>query len=166
MTLAGGAFYLFDGHCAGQNGLHTHFVHQCNEIRDGVARCEQAFSLEYSWTVADPGFPWQRSLLQNAKNANLKCILENPNWVKYLLNFSGSLFDCGDPGQVQNAQRDRRFGPFSFGTVVTYTCNQGYQGWGSIFCRANGQWSGQRPTCTGSNFEFICYKVNASMYTL
>ena len=51
---------------------------------------------------------------------------------------------------MDNAQRDRGFGPFTVGTVVTYTCNTGFQSsWGQISCQPNGQWSGRRPTCTG-----------------
>ena len=30
VTLMGGTFDLFDRHCDGQNGLHTHFVRQHN----------------------------------------------------------------------------------------------------------------------------------------
>ena len=39
----------FNGHCDGQNGLHTHFAYQCNVCNvcysdsDEVAWCEQAF---------------------------------------------------------------------------------------------------------------------------
>ena len=43
ITLMGGTFNLFDEHCDGQNGLHTHFARQLNRICNGVARCEQAF---------------------------------------------------------------------------------------------------------------------------
>ena len=42
VTLTDGTIDCFDGHCDGQNGLHTHFARQRNEIRNGVARCEEA----------------------------------------------------------------------------------------------------------------------------
>ena len=47
VTLTIGTFDLFDRHCDGQNGLHTHFAHQCNVCYgdcDGVAYCERALN--------------------------------------------------------------------------------------------------------------------------
>ena len=41
----GGTFDLFDGHCDGQNGLHTHCARQRN-VCDGDAWCEQAFTVD------------------------------------------------------------------------------------------------------------------------
>ena len=44
VTLTGGTFDLFDGHCDRQNGLHTHFACQCNICYgDGIAWCARAF---------------------------------------------------------------------------------------------------------------------------
>ena len=40
VTLMGGTFDLFDGHCDWQNGLQTHFACKCN-IAYGVVQCEQ-----------------------------------------------------------------------------------------------------------------------------
>ena len=48
--LTGGTFDLFDRHCDGQNGLHTHFAHQRN-ICDGVVCCEQAFMVSFTHNV-------------------------------------------------------------------------------------------------------------------
>ena len=45
VTLTGGIFDLFNGHCNGQNGLHTNFARQCNICYadgDGVTWCERA----------------------------------------------------------------------------------------------------------------------------
>ena len=42
VTLTGGTFDLFDGHCDGQNGLHTHFTHHYGD-GDGIDWCEQSF---------------------------------------------------------------------------------------------------------------------------
>ena len=43
VTLTGGIFDLFDGHCNGQNGLHSNFAIQRNICYgDGVAWCERA----------------------------------------------------------------------------------------------------------------------------
>ena len=65
------------------------------------------------------------------------------------LGGSGARVQCGDPPEVPNATRDRGSGPFPVGTVVTYTCHADFDGWGYITCQPNGQWSLQRPTCTG-----------------
>ena len=43
-TLTGGTFDLFDGHCDGQKGLHTHSARERN-VCDGVAWCEQTLKI-------------------------------------------------------------------------------------------------------------------------
>ena len=46
VMLTSGTFDLFDAHCDRQNGLHTHFAHQCNIFYgdgDGVTWCEHAW---------------------------------------------------------------------------------------------------------------------------
>ena len=48
VILMGNTFDLFDGHCDGQSGLHTHFARQrnvCYGDSDGVAGCERALTL-------------------------------------------------------------------------------------------------------------------------
>ena len=47
VTLIGGTFDLFDGHCDGQNGLHTHFPYKryvCYSDSDGIVQCEQTLN--------------------------------------------------------------------------------------------------------------------------
>ena len=52
---------------------------------------------------------------------------------------------CGDPGSVQNAQR--QVINFNVGSRATYTCTNCYIGGGALTCQGNGQWSQPRPTC-------------------
>ena len=42
------------------------------------------------------------------------------------------------------------FGPYPSGTVVSYTCHNGYSGGGSIICQSDGRWS-HKPICIGTN---------------
>ena len=65
----------------------------------------------------------------------------------------GARDQCRDPGQVDNALR-APITSLSVGTVVTYTCNTGFNGGGSITCLPGGEWSGPkwsspRPSCDG-----------------
>ena len=69
-------------------------------------------------------------------------------WTRKPTCHAGTV-DCGDPPEVPNTWRNRRPGPFPVGTLVTYRCEKGYQGWGHITCLPHGQWSPQLPTCTG-----------------
>ena len=52
VTLTGSStFHLFEGHCDGQNGLNTHFVHQLNVCYgddEGVAWFERAFKMHFT----------------------------------------------------------------------------------------------------------------------
>ena len=53
--------------------------------------------------------------------------------------------DCGDPGDVPNAERTGTV--FTQGGTVNYRCpNNCYRGGGTITCNSNGQWS-PLPSC-------------------
>ena len=66
-----------------------------------------------------------------------------------LFNFADVSPQCGDPGSVYFAYSSTSGGPYTVGSRVTYTCNPGLIGGGTITCQPNGQWS-QRPTCSRS----------------
>ena len=57
--------------------------------------------------------------------------------------------DCGDPGQVENAEQN--LDGTTYGSFVTYTCSPGYRltGQGFRTCQVNGFWSGVLPECNG-----------------
>ena len=51
------------------------------------------------------------------------------------------------------------------GSLATYTCNGGFVvvGTATLVCQADGQWSGDAPTCTASEFYSklkSCYYLN------
>ena len=65
---------------------------------------------------------------------------------------------CPDPGHVSNAVRFPA-NPF-VGTRVTYFCNAGYTGGGTITCLSNGQWSSPRPTCSRESKKYDLYIIS------
>ena len=62
---------IFDGHCDGQNGLHTHFARQRN-VCEGVASCER--TLKESYRKPDPTvrFPYFSGKTSWIRVANLR----------------------------------------------------------------------------------------------
>ena len=66
---------------------------------------------------------------------------------------------CGEPPAAP-ANGTRSFSNTTFGSTVTYTCNQGYsplpQGSNAVTCLANGQWNGSAPQCNGISY-IACY---------
>ena len=67
--------------------------------------------------------------------------------------------DCGDPGVPANG--DRSFSSTLFNTVVNYSCNEGYELFGSQqrTCQVNEQWSQSLPECrrklTANTMPFV-----------
>ena len=55
---------------------------------------------------------------------------------------------CHDPGALTHGQRSTNVN-FTFGTVLTYTCDVGYtiKGSSSSTCRIDGLWSNRKPEC-------------------
>ena len=100
VTLSSGTFYLFDGHCDGQNGLHTHSAHQRN-VCDGVAWCERAFI----WSQ----FTSTCSLRCNICRRNIMLILPYPNCASLFLDMRYSThyvtYIC-DQVQYMNSLRE------------------------------------------------------------
>ena len=58
-----------------------------------------------------------------------------------------AVIDCGDPGVPANGGRS--FSSTLFNTVVNYSCNEGYELFGSQrrTCQVNEQWSQSLPEC-------------------
>ncbi len=68
-------------------------------------------------------------------------------------SFSAAVIDCGEPGEVLNANRLGNV--FTEGAIVTYTCiDNCFTGGGPITCLPTGFWSTPRPTCVGECFAF------------
>ena len=93
---------------------------------------------------------------------------KNP-WFSPFLPYTG----CGDPGQVQNAQRTI-VTSFSINGVVTYTCNSGYQiiGQGGqattsaqITCTSSRRWT-PLPVCTPESTQGETIKIHLLFNTL
>ena len=59
---------------------------------------------------------------------------------------------CGKPGIVPNSKREGDV--FTVGSTITFTCNTGYTGGGTITCQNNTRWT-TLPTCVGKNTTFI-----------
>ena len=65
-----------------------------------------------------------------------------------IIYFSYSGVGCHDPGPVANGNRQGN-APFHCQSVVTYTCQPGYNLYGSIslHCLDNGVWNAEPPVC-------------------
>ena len=57
---------------------------------------------------------------------------------------------CKDPGQILHGTRNGTTGPLPVGSVLTYTCNSGYYGGGSIICGYWATWS-RVPICQSNS---------------
>ncbi|XP_070551545.1 uncharacterized protein [Ptychodera flava] len=59
-----------------------------------------------------------------------------------------AVIDCGDPGNVENADRIIKGDAFTYNSTVEYNCHDGYHGDrnGSIFCTETGDWT-VKPKC-------------------
>ncbi len=58
---------------------------------------------------------------------------------------------CGDPGDISMGSRSVTNENFTFGSLVSYTCIEGYEiinDANTISCEADGSWSGIVPTCS------------------
>ena len=62
---------------------------------------------------------------------------------------SCSRISCGNPGAVGNGSMSTIDGNYLFQSVVLFTCNSGFDLYGSsrVSCLANGNWSDRLPTC-------------------
>ncbi|ELU03676.1 hypothetical protein CAPTEDRAFT_126293, partial [Capitella teleta] len=62
---------------------------------------------------------------------------------------------CNYPGRPLNGNFDGSF-PATVGSVIIYSCEEGYSlnGTSEIVCEANGEWSGNSPSCD----TFQCQK--------
>ena len=62
-----------------------------------------------------------------------------------------SVVDCNEPPSPSNASPASTEISTTFGSTVTYVCDNGYQpvGDATIECEASGSWSGQGPNCQG-----------------
>ena len=58
--------------------------------------------------------------------------------------------DCGDPGSVQNGNKELPSGTI-FPSTAIFKCNFGYslEGTATRVCQQSGQWSGSLPRCIG-----------------
>ena len=61
---------------------------------------------------------------------------------------------CNNPPTIQNGQWNPSFGPYNCGSTVTYQCNTGFNlnGFSTLTCNQNRQWSGPAPTCQQGEF--------------
>ena len=59
------------------------------------------------------------------------------------------VIDCGDPGDITNA--NKRFSTTTFGGIASYSCLAAYTAAGLPLatCDSAGQWSGATLTCSG-----------------
>ena len=72
------------------------------------------------------------------------------NWMVLAISMSTLSFllpACSVPGNVPNAQRERKSPPYLVGTTIAYTCDECFTGDGTITCEPSRRWS-QLPTCT------------------
>lgn len=83
---------------------------------------------------------------------------------------------CSDPGEIVNGARSVRPEPgFAVGTVVRFSCNQGYQLEGPVQISCHGRdtgtpkWSDRSPKCVckwGLGSRLGCYTCHCALFAL
>ena len=73
-----------------------------------------------------------------------------------------TVVDCGDLDDPTNGQV--LLNGITFGSTATYTCDPGFILTGAMerICQANGNWSGNEPTCEGQLIQYTIYVYSCS----
>ena len=85
------------------------------------------------------------------------------SYNKMYTNLTFVVAECSDPGTPLNGRRTAT--TFVAASIVTFTCNEGFQlrGANNIRCETNGQWSSATPTCEPGCF-IIWEEFNGALH--